>query len=316
MSQETSQLKTVIPAAVPRFGSSDLALILMACGWGVSFLANKVALLELPPLVFTSVRHIGASILLLLLLALRRSTLKLARRDWLYIFGLGFIGIAVHQPLAMYGSAFTTAGNAGLLLSSTPVFVAIINHLIRWEHLERRAWLGVAISFVGMAAIIGGDGSGYTFDRVTLGGDLICIAGSIMWALYTVLAQPLLRRHDAAQLSALILVAGTIPLLALSLPQFLTWDPKPVSATAWTSIVYSFLVSITLGSLIWNWGIKKLGAARASLYSNLSPAIALAAGALVLGDQMTPLRVGGAAVVIVGIYLARSSVILSKLEPE
>src|SRR5581483_4375459 len=103
----------------------------------------------------------------------------------------------------------------------------------------------------------------------TFDGDLICIAGSVMWALYTALAQPLLRQHDAADLSALILAAGTIPLLALSLPQLLTWDPTHVSTTAWTSWGYSFFVSITLGSLIWNWGIQKLGAVRASLYSNL-----------------------------------------------
>lgn len=316
MSRPAPQIQAATAGAAPRFGMPDVALIFMGCAWGLNFLAIKVALFDLPPLVFTSLRHIGASILLLLLLAMRQSSLTFSRREWLYIFGLGFIGISLHQPLAMYGSAYTTAGNAGLLLSSTPVFVALINHVIHWEHLEPRAWLGVGISFVGMACIIGGDGGGFSLGRATLKGDLICVVGAAAWALYTVLAQPLLKRYDAVNLSALILVAGTIPLVILSLPQFLAWNTAQVGATAWTSLGYSFLISIALGSLVWNWGIQKLGASRASLYSNLSPAVALVAGAFFLGDQMTPLRLGGAIIVIVGIYLARSSVVVSELEPE
>lgn len=316
MSQDTTQLHPAASVAVPEFGIADMAMILVATGWGLNFLVNKLALLELPPLAFTSLRHVGASILLLGVFAVRRRRLKLTRREWLWIVGLGFVGIVLHQPLAMYGSANTTAGNAGLLLSATPVFVALISHFIRWEQLERRARFGVAISFLGMAGVIGGDGSGFTLSSATLVGDLLCIAGSVMWALYSVLAQPLLKRHDVADLSALILVAGTIPLVAISIPQFLMVDWAHVSQGTWIGVGYSFLIGITLGSLIWNWGIQKLGAARASLYNNLSPAIALAAGALVLGDQLTPLRVGGAAIVIIGIYLARSSVIISKLESE
>jgi drug/metabolite transporter (DMT)-like permease len=314
MSKENS-LQTK-PVAVPQFGMPDIAMIVMATGWGLNFLVIKVALFELSPLVFTSLRHIGASILLLIPFALRRGSLRLSRRDWLWILALGLIGVTIHQPLAMYGTAYTTAGNAGLLLSSTPVFVALINHFIRWEQLERRAWFGVGISFLGMACVIGGAGSGFTLSSVTLVGDLICIAGAVMWALYTVLAQPLLKRYDSANLSALILVAGTIPLLVLSTPQFLSQDWTNVSSGTWTGVAYSFVVSIAIGNVIWNWGIQKLGAARASIYSNLSPAIALAAGAWFLGDQLTPLRVAGATIVIIGIYLARSSVVLSKLESE
>jgi len=304
------------PVSVPQFGMPDIAMIIMATGWGLNFLVIKVALFELSPLVFTSLRHIGASILLLIPFAIRRGNLHLTRREWVWIVGLGFIGVTLHQPLAMYGTAYTTAGNAGLLLSSTPVFVALINHFIRWEQLERRAWVGVGISFLGMACVIGGDGSGFTLSSVTLAGDLICIAGAVLWALYTVLAQPLLKRHDSANLSALILVAGTISLVMLSLPQFLSQDWANISNGTWTGVAYSFVVSIAIGNVVWNWGIQKLGAARASVYSNLSPAIALAAGAWFLGDQLTPLRVVGASIVIIGIYLARSSVVVSKLEPE
>lgn len=291
-------------------------MIVMATTWGLNFLVIKLALVEISPLVFTSLRHIGATIVLLLVLAVRRVPLNLSRREWVIIIGLGLIGITIHQPLAMFGIAYTTAGNAGLLLSSTPVFVALLNHLFRWEHVERRGWLGIGISFLGLASVIGADGSGFSLTNSTLPGDLICLAGAITWALYTVLVQPLLKRHDSGNLSAVIILTGTIPLLAISIPSFVVQNWTAISPGAWTGVAYSFLVSIALGSLIWNWGIQKLGGARASMYNNLSPAVALAAGALFLGDQLTPLRVAGAVIVILGIYLTRSSVIVSKLEPE
>jgi drug/metabolite transporter (DMT)-like permease len=315
MREETS-LPRSAPVAVPKFGLPDAGMIFIAVGWGLNFLAIKVSLFEIEPLVFTGLRHIAASAILLTLFAVRGSALNLTRREWVWVIGLGLIGITIHQPLAMYGTDYTTAGNAGLLLSSTPVFVALINHLIGWERLGTRGWFGVGLSFVGMACVIGGDGASFSLRSSTLLGDLICIVGSIAWSLYTVFAQPLLARHDSAKLSAVIMTSGTIPLLAVSTPQFLAQDWGQIGSTAWLGILYSFVVSITLGSLIWNWGVKRLGGARASIYNNLSPAIALAAGALLLGDRLTPLRVIGAAIVIIGIYLARSSTIISNLEPE
>lgn len=316
MSKEASRLQDSGRLIAPAFGAPDLAMIFMATGWGLNFLIIKLALVEISPLVFTSLRHIGATALLLLVLVARRVPLTLTRREWLWVIGLGLIGITIHQPLAMYGVAYTTAGNAGLLLSSTPVFVALLNHLLQWERLERRGLLGIGISFVGMASVIGADGKGFSLSSSTLIGDLICLAGALMWALYTVLAQPLLKRHDSGNLSAVIMLSGTIPLLAISMPSFAAQSWSAISPGAWTGIAYSFLVSIALGSLIWNWGIQKLGGARASTYNNLSPAIALGAGALFLGEQLTPLRVTGAVIVIVGIYLARTATLVSKLEAE
>lgn len=310
MTEEASPPRGSDRAVAPAFGAPDIAMIFMATGWGLNFLVIKLALTELSPLVFTGLRHIGATALLLLLLVARRIPVKLDRQEWIWVLSLGIIGITIHQPLAMYGVAYTTAGNAGLLLSSAPVFVALFNHVLRWEQLERRAWIGVGISFVGMASVMGADAEGFRLSGLTLTGDLICVAASMMWALYTVLAQPLLKRHDSSNLSALIILAGTVPLLAISVPAFVAQSWTTISPGAWIGIAFSFLVAIALGSLIWNWGIQKLGGARTSMYNNLSPAIALAAGALVLADQLTPLRVLGAMVVILGIYLARSSSIV------
>jgi drug/metabolite transporter (DMT)-like permease len=304
--------------AVPGFGVPDLVILAVMVTWGFNFIVIKLALQQLSPMVFTTVRHIGASVILLGILASQRSlrtqgtqgrVLRFSRRDWLWLVGIGLIGIAIHQPLAMNAVKYTTAGNAGLLLSSTPVLVALFNQLIGRERLSPKAWLGVVISFVGMALIVGGSGDGFSLSSEHLGGDLLAIVGVAAWAVYTIMAQPLLMRHDSLAVSAISLVAGTIPLALMAIPSFTTQNWQAVGMGTWLGVAYSGIIVNAFGFLTWNWGVKKLGGTRTALYSNLSPVITLILGLLILAEPLSVLRLAGAAIIIGGIYLSRASAI-------
>lgn len=301
----------ISPAVVSRFGMTDGIMLITMVTWGLNFIAIKVGVTELPPLAFTSIRHVGASLLLLAMLASQRIMPRFSRREWLWLTGLGLIGITIHQPLAMYGVANTTAGNAGLILSSTPVFVSLINHGLGRERLSAKAWFGVIVAFIGMAMVIGGDGAGFSLNSQHIMGDLLALVAIILWAVYTILAQPLLLRRDSLAVSALSLTAGTIPLTLLALPAIRSQNWQAVSTGAWIGMLYSTVVVIALGYLIWNWGVKKLGSTRTSLYSNLSPVVTLIASVIILNEKLTVLRLFGAVIIIGGIYLSRSSTIVS-----
>lgn len=292
-----------ISQAVPGFGMADLIMLITMVTWGLNFIAIKVGVTELPPLAFTAMRHIGASMLLLMMLASQRIVPRFSRREWLWLTGLGLIGITIYQPLAMNGVANTTAGNAGLILSSTPVFVALFNHWLGRERLSAKAWFGVIVPFVGMAMVIGED-EGFSLSSHYLVGDLLALVAIILWAVYTMLAQPLLLRRDS-------LTAGTIPLTLLALPAIRSQNWQAISIGAWVGMLYSTIVVIALGYLIWNWGVKKLGSTRTSLYSNLSPVITLIASVIILNEKLTVLRLMGAMIIIGGIYLSRSSTIVN-----
>ncbi|MCC7447608.1 MAG: DMT family transporter [Anaerolineae bacterium] len=315
MDTQTTTTEAVVqprtsPATVPGFGITDVIMLITMVTWGLNFIAIKVGVTELPPLAFTSIRHVGASILLLMMLASQRMMPRFSRREWLWLVGLGLIGITIHQPLAMYGVANTTAGNAGLILSSTPVFVALFNHWLGRERLSAKAWFGVIVAFVGMAMVIGGD-EGFSLSSQHLVGDVLALVAIILWAVYTMLAQPLLLRRDSLAVSALSLTAGTIPLTLLALPAIRVQNWQAVSSGALLGMLYSTVVVIALGYLVWNWGVKKLGSTRASLYSNLSPVVTLIASVIILNENLTILRLVGAVIIIGGIYLSRSSTIVS-----
>src|SRR5436309_10703386 len=101
------------PSVVPQFGSADVVMILTMVTWGFNFIVLKVGVTQLSPMAFTTIRHIGASILLLTMLKARRTSLHFSRKEWLWLVGLGLLGIAFHQPFAMYAVQKTTVGNAG-----------------------------------------------------------------------------------------------------------------------------------------------------------------------------------------------------------
>jgi drug/metabolite transporter (DMT)-like permease len=78
-----------------------------------------------------------------------------------------------------------------------------------------------------------------------------------------------------------------------------------VDTVSWAGLLYSAFLSIGLAYLLWYRGVARLGGSRTAIYSNLTPVVALAAGALWLGEDLTLLSVVGAALVIGGVMLVR-----------
>ncbi len=79
-------------------------------------------------------------------------------------------------------------------------------------------------------------------------------------------------------------------------------------------MLYSALFAIVIAYIIWNLGIQRIGGARTAIYSNLTPVIATLAATFFLNEQLTPLKIIGAVIIFVGLYLARTAHIV--LEPE
>jgi drug/metabolite transporter (DMT)-like permease len=282
-------------------------MILAMASWGFNVVVMKLAFAVFPPLLFSAIRHIGASLFFLVVLAVARRPLRLTGRDWAWMLALGLFGVALNQPFVMYGVQMTTAGNAGVLLFASPVMVAVINHLLGWERLGRRAWIGVGIASSGLLLVVIKDAASFRLGGATAVGDLLCLGGALSWAIFTVMTQPLLVRHDALTLAALPIMIGTWPLVAIASASFVTLDWGSVSPVMWTAVGYSTVVVIALGTLVWIWAVRELGGARASLYSYLNPVIALVAGIAVMGERVSAVGVAGVAVTLLGIYICRSA---------
>jgi drug/metabolite transporter (DMT)-like permease len=284
---------------------TDLALLALSVIWGVNFSVIKVALREFDPLAFNALRFVLASLTLWVFLRLRGAVPMPARRHWLRVVLLGLLANVVYQLLFIYGVDRTLAGNAGLVLATTPVWTLILASLSGLEHHGRAVWGGVLATLGGMVLVVlGGDG-GLGLGEGLLIGDLLLVLASITWAAYTVGTQDITREYGALAVTSWTLWVGTIGLVALGAPSLWSTEWGIISPVGWIGTVYSGVLAIALAYLIWNHGLEHIGGPRTAAFSNLVPVVALIAAALWLGEEPGPTQIVGAIIIIAGVWVAR-----------
>ncbi len=297
---------TDAPAAQPhhRLWVTDLLLLLMAAIWGVNFSVVKYGLRFMEPLAFNAVRVVLAGVVLLAIARAQGLQLPPRRQLW-SLLALGVLGHGVYQALFVEGMARTRAGNASLVMAGTPVLIAILGRLRGVERLHLRGYVGIALSIAGIGAVLSGTAVERPGDA-SLTGDLLILASSASWAVYTVLLKPFTHHVDGVQVSALTLIGGALPLCVLSLPSIARTDWMALPAGAWGSILYGAIFALVIAYLIWYRGIRLLGPTRTSMFSNLQPIIAVLFAWMALGETPTVAQGLGAAAVLTGLLLTRS----------
>jgi drug/metabolite transporter (DMT)-like permease len=291
--------------ARPRFGATDIMMVAVAAIWGANFTVIKYGTLVLEPLAFNSVR-VALAGLALLLIALARGGPRPTARDVLALVALGFVGNGLYQVLFVEGVARTRASDAALVISAGPAFIALLGWARGVERVSRRAWLGIALSIVGIGLVVLGGTTAAVPGDSTLLGNALVVAGSLCWAIFTVLLKPYTDRVDGVQLSAATMVGGAVVLLAVSAPSIASADWAGVRLSAWGAIVYSGLAGLVVAYLFWYRGVRILGPTRTAMYVNLQPVFALLIAWAALNERPGPWQICGALGVMAGVLLART----------
>ena len=280
----------------------------MALIWGVNFIVVKIGTQLMLPLAFNGARVAIAAVTLVVVVIVMRERWP-ARRDVIALLLLGALGNGLYQWFFIEGVARTRAGTAALVLAASPAFMAIIGRALGIEQVTRRRVLGIAASLFGMALVVFGSGApdpGATGDVATLAGNMLVLASCLCWATYTVLLKPYTERIPSIPLSALTMVGGAIPLVAVSVPQIArtSWPALPVSG--WAALLYSGILALVVAYFFWYRGVRVLGPTRSAMYGNLQPVVALVVAWLALGERPTLVQVLGAAAIMIGLLLTRA----------
>lgn len=287
-----------------RLGPTDLALLGLVTIWGANFTVVKSALAELTPMAFNALRLTGASVLTLLLTYLIERDLSLVPHDWGPVLLLGLAGSGFYQVFFIKGIALTRASHASLILSSTPLFVALLGTVRRSERLNWRNWAGIALGFAGIFLLVTA-GSGFGINSSAGTGDLLILAATIAWAVYTLYSRELTVRNSVLKVTAWSLVSSTPLNVLAAIPELRSQDWHAVSAQGWLGLLYSAVLAIGVGYVIWNTGVHRLGSARTSLYSYLTPLVGVMVAWIFLGESMQPLQALGAVGILLGVALGR-----------
>lgn len=289
-----------------RLDRGDAYLLLTVFIWGNTFPTAKYVLTVLPPTVYASTRYLLAAATLMLVLALRGGLQPPRRRDLPGLIGLGVIGVTVMQFIWTTALDLTTASKGAILVSMSPIFALLIASF-RGQRLPPMAWIGVVLSFFGVFLVINNSISAITLGGGGLVGDLLFLAVAFCWASFSVLATPYLASLGPLRTTAWSMLFGAVLLSPAMLIGIETADWSAIDAGIAAAFLFTAIFAGALGYLLWYAGIARLGIARSVIYSYLIPVFALLSAVSLLGEHISAVQLGGAAVVIAGLALTRFS---------
>jgi drug/metabolite transporter (DMT)-like permease len=289
----------------------DLLLLLMIIIWGSNFSVVKYALRDFPEIPFNALRLLIASTIFLVAIAvvraranagLRPAEPALSRREWVSVMFLGLIGTAFYQLFFLAGVARTSVANSSLIFGCTPVAVAIMSSLAGHDRLTLGHWAGAALSFTGIYTLVGLRAQ---LSTSTLLGDVLIFGAMLCWSVYSVAAQPLLKRHSPLVITGWTMITGTVFYLLFAIVPMLHTAWSSISATSWMLMAGSALLALAFSYIVWYTAVQKIGSARTSIYSNLTPVVAMIVAAAWLGEQISRTQAIGAVLILSGIALTR-----------
>ncbi len=265
----------------------------------------------MPSLVIAAYRLVIASVVLVPLVAWReRAALRrMTAREW----GLAVVSglcLGLHFGAWISSLAYTSVASSVVLVSTSPLFVAILATVFLRERLTRGVVSGLALTLVGALVVGGSDACGPTgcppladFVRgPALYGDVLALVGAAAGAVYFSLGRAL--RPTLPLLVYIFVTYGTaaVVLLATVLAARLPLSGYPASAYLW--FVLLALVPQLLGHSAFNWALRYLPASYVSLMALGEPVATIALVAVLLGEVPSAGKLAGCALILLGLAVA------------
>jgi drug/metabolite transporter (DMT)-like permease len=225
----------------------------------------------------------------------------LSRRDWQVLWLLGFSGGGLHLALQWLGLHFTTATSATLYLSTAPIFILLLAAPLLGERIAARQWLGVAISFAGVALI---GMQGRLLQPSFNVGDLCALASMAMWGSYTVFLRMRQDTLDIVEFLAMVCLLGLVFMAPWVVVEYFVGMQLQLTAAGSAAVLYSAIGSLLLAYAGWSYVVKRMGASRAGATMHLMPAMAVVLAAIFLGERPYWYHFAGIALILAGVALA------------
>ncbi len=276
--------------------------------WGVSFVATKAALREVSPVTLIFTRFALGIAVLFLILKLRRESLIPPRDTWLMLAVMGFVGIFVHQMLQAHALTLTTAVRTGWLIGLIPIWSAVLSAVFVGESFGPRKVFGLFLGTLGALLVMTrGELSSRVLVLPATRGDLLILASTVTWAIYTIMGRGTLKRLGSARATAAAMFVGW----AMLIPFFVSaagWQEyRSLSSTSMIAIVFLGVGCSGLGYLFWYAALERIDASQVAAFLYIEPLVTLLAAVALLGESVAVSTVLGGVLVLFGVLVVQTA---------
>lgn len=280
-----------------------LALGALYLVWGSTYLAIRVAVATIPPFTQGSIRFLVAGAILYLATARGRADEpQPGRREWRDAAIIGGFLLLGGNGLVALGETTVASGIAALLIATLPLWVAILGRVFFDLRLSRSALAGIGLGFAGVGALVWPAGGSAPVDPV---GAVILLGSPVLWAIGSLYSS---RAHLPARplvgVAMQMLCGGVMfGVVAILTGEVSGFRPADVTAGSVAAVAYLVVAGSLVGFTSYAWLLRVAPLPLIATYAYVNPIVAVALGAVILGEPVTPRTVLAGVIIIVAVAI-------------
>jgi len=285
-----------------------LALVTVQLLFGINYVASKLIVKILPPLLWASVRVLVSGVVLFAITSSTgRKSPPWKREYFLPLTLFAFLGIIVSQGSFLLGLHYTTATNSAVLTTLIPIFTLLFITLFGKERLTGRRGLGFAFALAGVLVMKRIENFSFSLSGSgnTLLGDGLTVLNCLSYGLFLTLSKKFIEKHDPLWTTTWLFLVGGVGLTILATPDWLHFQAPALNFQLVACMIFTIFGSTLLAYFLNNWALGRTKTSSVALYIYLQPVIAsLLAWAFL--DEVVSLRtLVSIALIFIGMLLAR-----------
>lgn len=277
------------------------ALWIVYIVWGSTYLAIRVVVETLPPFLSGGVRFLIAGTALYAFLAVKRGlrAMRISRRELLSCALVGSALLFGGNGLVLVAEQSIASGLAALLIATVPLWVIVLRKLTG-ENVSRGTMIGVAIGFAGIALLVL-PGESATGAETT--GVILLLIAALSWASGSFISGKLKLPADPFTSTAVQMICGgvTLTVAGLVTGEFTSMDIGGFSAASLWAQLYLITIGSWLAFTAYVWLLQNAPISKVATYAYVNPVIALFLGWIVLSEEISPVMLIGATIIVASV---------------
>jgi drug/metabolite transporter (DMT)-like permease len=285
-------------------GKTLLAFAIIYFVWGSTFLAIRVGVREVPPLVLAAMRFsVAGAVLYGWMLA--RGERSPTAREWGSASLLGIVIFVFDYGLLFWAEQRVPSGIAAVMLATIPAFMALSEIIfLRTQRLTVRLGLALLIGLGGVAVLVSRalNLGGAPIDKL---GALALIFASISWSVASAMTRKLPLPQSKVMSSGAQMLAGGVflTLAAAALGEFRNFHPSAVSREAWLALLYLIVAGSIIGFTAYVWLIHHESPTKVGTYAYVNPIVAVLVGYFLGGEALSSRTILGTLCVLISVIV-------------